>query len=325
VTRLLAALGAVLAGLGLHAACAGRGALSRAAGGAATRPTVATERIGYGRPRVLAYLANREIDESSGMACSRRRAGVFWTHNDSGGGPRLYAFDTKGRDLATYTVLGAAARDWEDMASCMLDGKPHLVVGDAGDNATKRSFAAIHLIPEPAPDPNQRGIKGTVRVARTIRYTYDDGPQDCEAIGVDPTTKRIYLVSKRGKRTFYELPIPAKQDGRRLVARSIARLGIGQATAMDVSPDGRRVVVLTYLDAYEYARAAGEKWPAALARKPRRIPMPFRRQGESVCYGPDGRALYLTSEKRPTPLFMVSAETEPPARQRRAPAAPARQ
>jgi hypothetical protein len=33
--------------------------------------------------------------------------------------------------------------------------------------------------------------------------------------------------------------------------------------------------------------------------------MPQRRQGETVCYGPDGKTLYLTSEFAPTPLFEV--------------------
>jgi hypothetical protein len=42
--------------------------------------------------------------------------------------------------------------------------------------------------------------------------------------------------------------------------------------------------------------------------------MPLRRQGESICYGPDGRSLYLTSEKLPTPLIEIPARAEPATR-----------
>ena len=88
-------------------------------------------------------------------------------------------------------------------------------------------------------------------------------------------------------------------------ARKIATLKIPPATAMDVSPDGRRAVVLTYANAYEYARGEKEDWAAAFSRRPCEIVVPPRRQGESICYGVDGKTLYLTSEKLPTPLIEV--------------------
>jgi hypothetical protein len=96
-----------------------------------------------------------------------------------------------------------------------------------------------------------------------------------------------------------------KHDARPLVAVKIATLAIPIATAMDVSPDGHRAVVLTYGDAYEYVRGRGKTWAEAFARPGNKIAMPLRRQGESICYGRDGHTLYLTSEKRPTPLFEV--------------------
>ena len=74
---------------------------------------------------------------------------------------------------------------------------------------------------------------------------------------------------------------------------------------MEISPDGLRAVILTYGHAYEYARRDGEKWSEVFARPPRVLRMPQRRQGETVCYGPDGKTLYLTSEFAPTPLFEV--------------------
>jgi len=88
-------------------------------------------------------------------------------------------------------------------------------------------------------------------------------------------------------------------------AKKVANLHLPTATAMDISPDGMRAVILTYDHAYEYTRQPDETWERAFSRKPRCIIMPPRIQGESICYGPDGKTLYLTSEKLPTPLWEV--------------------
>jgi len=88
-------------------------------------------------------------------------------------------------------------------------------------------------------------------------------------------------------------------------ARLIGEIATSPVVAMDISPDGRRAIVLTYADALEFVRRDGETWRQAFARRPRTIVMPRRRQGEAICYGPDGRTLYLTSEHTPTPLLEV--------------------
>jgi hypothetical protein len=80
---------------------------------------------------------------------------------------------------------------------------------------------------------------------------------------------------------------------------------------MDISPDGLRAIVLTYGDAFEFVRGPKETWEQGFARPPRRVQMPQRVQGESICYGPDGKTLYLTSECKnknsasPSPLLEV--------------------
>src|SRR5438874_9337753 len=71
----------------------------------------------YGGPVLLGTLQEKAVTESSGLVASRRTPGVFWTHNDSGDGPYLYATDRKGRALAKFTVSGATNVDWEDIAA----------------------------------------------------------------------------------------------------------------------------------------------------------------------------------------------------------------
>jgi len=89
-------------------------------------------RLEYAAARELAKLEHPAINESSGLAAGRINPDVFWTHNDSGGGPRLFAFDKQGRSVADLTVPGARARDWEDMASFRSGDQGLIVIGDVG-------------------------------------------------------------------------------------------------------------------------------------------------------------------------------------------------
>ena len=71
---------------------------------------------------------------------------------------------------------------------------------------------------------------------------------------------------------------------------------------MDRIADGKRAVLLTYGPAYEFVRGEGESWADAFGKEPRRLPTPYRNQGESICYGADSRTLYFTNESRYSPL-----------------------
>ncbi len=264
-------------------------------------------RVEYGEPRKLCELADQRVDESSGLACSRRTSGVFWTHNDSGDRPRIFAFNRRGEDLGTFRVLGAAALDWEDMASVRLGEKPYLLCADTGDNARRRKTATVYLVEEPALGKDGEPPRGAVGAAQAIHFTYEDGPQNCEAVAIDATEGVLYLVTKTVvvESKVYALPLPGKTRDGPPVAKVIARLKARPATAMDISPDGLRAVVLTYGHAFEYVRTRQETWTDAFSREPRLIAMPTRALGESICYGPDGKTLYLTSEGLPTPLWEV--------------------
>ena len=281
-------------------------------------PPAAGPRIAYGPARQVCTLANTKVAESSGLACSRLAPGVFWTHNDSGDGPVLYAFNTKGEHLATCTVAGAEARDWEDVASFTMRGQGFLLIADTGDNDAKRPKCSLYVVREPPVGTAEKPAEVRARAALRIDFTYEDGPRDCEAVGIDPTTLTIYLCSKElGGGRIYALPWPGEKAAPGApprVARAIATFaGAPMPTAMDISPDGRRAVILSYLDAYEYVRGPDEDWAAAFGWKPRVLKMPRRNQGESIGYGPDGRTLYLTSEFAPTPLLEVPVAEAAPA------------
>ena len=76
--------------------------------------TVGPGRFGYGQPHRLGRLEDPRINESSGLVASRSHTDVLWTHNDSGGGPYIYALDTSGR-------IGLVKTCWYQLRNLSLD------------------------------------------------------------------------------------------------------------------------------------------------------------------------------------------------------------
>lgn len=271
------------------------------------------------RPRFqkLGVLADRRIKESSGLACSYANPGAFWTHNDRGGSPRLFLFGQDGTTLATVGLRGASAVDWEDLASFRRAGRGYVLIGDVGDNDHERSAThnpcTLYVIKEPRLDgltaQSARAVE-RVPTEAIVSFTYEDGPHNCESVAVDATNETVYLASKEKRQTpchVYELSLPANGIKALAVARRIARLQIRTVVAMDISPDGHRAVVLSKKGhkAFEFIRRDGQSWAAAFGNPPQEIPLPERRQGETICFGHDSKTLYLTSEGRKEPIWEV--------------------
>src|SRR3954467_6080334 len=66
------------------------------------------------RMEPIGRLAHPAIREASGIVQSRRFPGIFWTHNDSGNPPALFAVRPDGSEDSEYSV-GAPNVDWEDI------------------------------------------------------------------------------------------------------------------------------------------------------------------------------------------------------------------
>jgi hypothetical protein len=265
------------------------------------------------------------INESSGLAFSRRGQNILWTHNDSGDGPNLYAMDTNGHLRGIFAVSGAQAYDWEEMAACTLEGTPCLVVADTGDNDEIREMCTLYWVPEPEVSESGPVVTGTVTALHRLEFVYEDGPRDCEAIAVAEDGRTVYLISKTGKKHLpcqvYEIALPAAPWVGTLVARAVAQLDIPKVVALDFAPDGQRAIVLTYGDAFEYTRHPGQSWREVFFSSPQTLAMPWRSQGEAICYGPDSLTLYLTSENLPAPLWRIDRKA--PRQEEAPPTAPA--
>lgn len=267
----------------------------------------------YGKARKLGVIRNPAINESSGIARSIRHPGWFWTHNDSGNKPKLFLIDAKGETRATVTVTGVSSVDWEDITSFQWNGKAFLMVADTGDNRRKRTGSYLHFLEEPAITESDKPQTSSVTATRTLTFQFPDGPKDCEAVAVDAKLGVIVLVSKETRTCgAYELPLNPADTGA-LTAHRIGTLPFSIATGMDISPDGTRAALVSYLAGCEYTRKSNENWAEAFKRTPRAIALPLRYQGESICFGVDGKSLYLTSEGHNEPLWEITAPPpEPP-------------
>ncbi len=256
--------------------------------------------ISYQPAAQLCELQQEKIRESSGLAASRRSSERFWTHNDRGDEPRLFAFGMDGQHLGTSHVIGAEAADWEDLASFVAADEAYLAIGDLGDNDLSRAQYTIYVVKEPV------NPKKDSSVERQIDFRYEDGSHDCEALGFDVLRGEFLLAEKRKapRCRVYALPWPRRSEEG--VAKMIATIDAEFVTAMDISADGLRAIVLTRRDARVYTRSPEESWATAFARPAQPIAVPPRRQGETICFGADGVTLYLTSEKRPTPFFQIA-------------------
>jgi hypothetical protein len=216
-------------------------------------------------------------------------------------------------------VRGSQNIDWEDMASFTLADQSYLLVADVGNNerTPPRDFYSLYIVPEPQIEAAEQAQTHTADVLREVRFQYEDGPRNCEAVAVDATAGKVYLVEKlvAPRSAVYELDLPdlSKKPGpEALVAQRIGYVPLLLVTAMDVSTDGRLMVILTYTAAYAWAREPDEDWSAALKRTPLRVTTPSQRQAEAICVDGDGRSLWLTSEGLPTPLWRIEPLAEKP-------------
>ncbi|MFN8169711.1 MAG: hypothetical protein U0S36_13125 [Candidatus Nanopelagicales bacterium] len=238
-----------------------------------------------GEPRVQCRISDDRLVEISGMTWSRRHPGVYWVHNDSGGGPYLYAIDGETcRTRARIRIEGIGARDIEAVATGVDPaGRQVLWVGDIGDNIDGWPSVRLVAVREPA-----RLVDQSVG-STTYRFTYPDGSDDAESIIADPSSPKVWVVSKAlAAGTVYRVPL---STSRVTTAVRVADVG-GLRSDAAMSPDGTRFVIRGYLRADLYAAPVSR---ASLA-DPEPVTLPLQRQGEAITFTRDGGALLVAGE-----------------------------
>ena len=272
----------------------------------------------YSAATKLATIKEPAVSESSGLVASRTLPGSYWTHNDSGDGPFIYAFNTRGDSLGVFRVTGANARDWEDISigPGPQRNRSYLYIGDIGDNSEKRADIVVYRVPEPdlktATKNSTKARPLTTEPAETIRLKFPDGKHDTETLLVHPSTGNVYIMTKVafGNPTVYEATAPLT-TGTTITMKRIAEVHVpslfgGALTGGSVSPDGRRVALCDYFQGYELVLPAGAKnFNDIWKEKMTGFDLGKRKQGEAIAYRLDGDALLATSEGKQADLIQV--------------------
>jgi len=264
----------------------------------------------------LCVVQDPQILEASGLAICRTAKNTVWMHNDSGDVPRLFLVGFDGATIGIVNVKGVTAFDWEDVCSFEIDGESWLLVGDIGDNARKRGVTTpvcqLLLLKEPKLDasvPTTTASEVSIDVVRTIKFEFPDGLYDCESLAVDTTTKQILLVTKSDPFTcaMYSLPLTLTSGVETLKAERVTPISATFATAMDLSPDGRQLAIVSMLGGVMLTRKDPQKdsWADASINSLTTLTLPNRKQGESVCFTTDGNSLLLNSEGALQPLWKI--------------------
>lgn len=257
------------------------------------------------------FIGKRQVEnlsELSGLAVSQRNPRRYWGLNDSGHAASLFVLDPGPQLYREIAIEGALNHDWEDLASFRLDGKPYLLVADTGNNFSFRGEVSLLLLLEPEHDADQASVE------REIRFVFEDGSRDCEAIAVDAVNRQVLLADKgRVPVGLYAVSLDA--DGKDVVvARRIGdfpdlvptpsprvqRLGSargrGTPTAMDLSSDGRQLAVISYIALNVFDRKPEQTWAEALAKPLISVRLPPVSGFESLAFSADGNSLLLGTE-----------------------------
>lgn len=248
-----------------------------------------------GAPTTTGTITLAAANELSGIAVSRARPGVIWTHDD-GAATDLFAFSVDGTSRGALHLAGADPIDVEDLAIAPCGASWCLYVGDLGDNDLTRTSVAVYEVVEPAT------TIGTVDVAwRRFAMAYPDGAHDAEALFVDPRDGAFYAITKvlAGASTIYRLPRVASGTATaELVGTFTPPAGDARVTAADlaIDPCGARLLIRTHDRLFELSGSATATIGALIQAAPVRVPVADEDQGEAVAYDTDGRSYVTTGE-----------------------------
>lgn len=272
-----------------------------------TQPALAS----FSAAEHLFDFADERITESSGVAMGRTNPGVLFTHNDSGDGPRFFAVGPDGATLAAYTVAGASALDWEDMAAGPgTNGGSSLFFADIGDNLRTRRFLRIFEVAEPSVVAGAEDQ--VVPLIAVYEMVYSDGPHDAEGFFVTPDRQLAVITKELHGLSGLYLARPMVPGVPNVLQRVgtialplLQPVGASYAvTGADLSADGSWLAVTTYDRAFEWEVGGGDL-AAAVEGPGTPIDLPAVAQREAIAYTPDGKSLVVTTEGIGGPVYAV--------------------
>lgn len=245
------------------------------------------------------------LDEISGMAASIKNPGAYWVHNDSGDEARIFLIDTMGHIICTVNIFTEFTdnRDWEDI--CVgpgpVEGESYIYIAEIGDLNKEYDNKYIFRITEPAINMETRGQRMNIAKygVSTITFDYKYGPRDAEILMIDPSTRDLYIVTKREEKVqVYPIPYPQNYDEKIILTKSTVFLPFRLANGGDISADGQEILIKNLDRVFYWKLMEGESILDALAREGRQLPYTKEPQGEAIAWMRDGSGYLTVSEAK---------------------------
>lgn len=143
----------------------------------------------------------KKINETSGLEFYDK---YLMTHNDSGGSPKLYVFNTDGEIQMEAKITQAINRDWEDLAA----DECHYFIADVGNNAGSRKDLTIYILNNylMLEDSIKINYESQAQFNKRKRHTFD-------AEGLTVVGDSLLLFSKDRKQFQTQLYVFPKVGG----------------------------------------------------------------------------------------------------------------
>ncbi|WP_030489396.1 hypothetical protein [Micromonospora chokoriensis] len=248
-------------------------------------------------------ITDERLRELSGLVATKSGFIVINDGTEIAERKRVFFLDSKckiSKEPVRYS--GQGPFDTEDLA-LSKDGKT-LWIADIGDNADskeRRTRVALWSMPV-------TGAKSPT----LHRLAYPEAkPHDAEALLIGDDGKPLIITKvTSGKAGIYTPsaalksgdtdPVPMRKAGEIALPKTqtentLNTFGRVAITGASRSPDGSRVVLRTYADAFEFDVTGGDILGALTTGKPRVTPLadPF---GEAISYSPDGKSFLTVSD-----------------------------
>ena len=186
---------------------------------------------------------SKKIDETSGLEIID---GQFITHNDSGGDPKLYYLDKKGKIVFERTLEGVKNNDWEDITK----DDQFIYVANMGNNFDTRKNLSI--IKTPIDPSSSEAELIEFNYPEQVKFTtaYNQSQYDAEALIAIDDYLIILTKNKLKKITeIYALPkIAGKYEAKKIGSLNTQSI----ITGGDYDPDTKLLALTGTLIFNEY-------------------------------------------------------------------------
>ncbi|MFJ5545926.1 hypothetical protein [Micromonospora chalcea] len=277
------------------------GAVVAPAGPAPAAPAAAP--VLAAAPKKKCTVEDNRLRELSGLIATSSGYVVINDGTDDPSRKRVFYLDAKCKVDREVRYSGDGPFDTEDLA--LGPDRKTLWIADTGDNVekkTRRERVAVWTMP----------LSGAKQpVLHRLSYPGKE-PHDAEALLVgDDNMPLVITKDLSGKSEIFTPtvklkaagdpePIPMKKVGEVTLPKTDTENKLGSpgralVTGAARSPDGSKVVLRTYADAFEFDVSGGDIVKALTTGKPRITPLadPF---GEAISYTPDGKLFVTVSD-----------------------------